>query len=354
MAIDFVKIQNFKSIQELHLPLKPINILIGANGSGKSNFISFFEFLNAIYNQKLQEYVGLRGGQDKFIFHGNINDKKPFIRFEVSFDNKNNGYSVTLRKGDDLIVATEYLIYKNNLGYDIAEYQKEANVKTTDNFRAKYVIDYLKSYRKYHFHDTGKNSPFSSTSHIDNDHYFLYEKGDNLAAFLYTVKNDYPKKYNRIVKTIQSIAPFFSDFFFQPNKNGYLRLQWQSKHSNFIYGVNDLSDGTIRFIALTTLFLQPELPSSIIIDEPELGLHPVAIAKLAGMVKSTAARGTQVIMATQSVDLINHFNAEDIVTVDQVDGASQLKRLSEQDLSVWLDEYNVGDLWQRNILTGGY
>ena len=362
MAIDFVKIQNFKSIQALHLPLKPINILIGANGSGKSNFISFFEFLNAIYNQKLQEYVGLRGGQEKFIFHGELSKyehftippKTKFIHFEVSFNNETNGYAALLQSGENLVVSNEYLVYQGNRGWDIAKYETEANIKTTDNYRAKYVIKYLESYRKYHFHDTGKNSPFSSTAHIENDSYFLYEEGNNLAAFLYTIKNDYPKQYNRIIRTIQSIAPFFSDFFFQPNKNGYLRLQWQSKHSEFIYGVNDLSDGTIRFIALTTLFLQPKLPSSIIIDEPELGLHPVAIAKLAGMVKSAAARGVQVIMATQSVDLINHFEAEDIVTVDQIDGASQLKRLSEQDLSIWLEEYNVGDLWQRNILTSGY
>lgn len=354
MAIDFVKIQNFKSIQTLDLPLKPINILIGANGSGKSNFISFFEFLNAIYNQKLQEYVGLRGGQDKFIFHSETIRKNPFIELEISFDDFNNGYAINLQKGENgLIISQEYLVYQKDKGENINNYSDETQIQTTDNYRAKYVSKYLKSYRKYHFHDTGKNSPFSSTSHIENDSYFLYEEGDNLAAFLYTIKADFPKTYNRIVKTIQSIAPFFLDFYFQPNKTGYLRLQWQSKHSNFIYGVNDLSDGTIRFIALTTLFLQPNLPSSIIIDEPELGLHPVAIAKLAGMVRSAAARGTQVIMATQSVDLINHFEAEDIVTVDQINGESQLKRLSEQDLSVWLEEYNIGDLWQRNILIGG-
>jgi predicted ATPase len=354
MAIDFVKIQNFKSIREVDLPLKPINILIGANGSGKSNFISFFEFLNATYNQKLQEYVGLRGGQDKFIFHSEITQKNPFIELEISFDDNKNGYALNLQKGEDgLVISNEYLIYQKNRGWSITSYNIETNIQNTDNYRATYVRKYLESYRKYHFHDTGKNSPFSSTSHIENDSYFLYEKGNNLAAFLYTIKYDFPKKYNRIIKTIQSIAPFFSDFYFQPNKNGHLRLQWQSKHSDFIYGINDLSDGTIRFIALTTLFLQPNLPSSIIIDEPELGLHPVAIAKLAGMVKSAAARGTQVIMATQSVDLINHFEAEDIVTVDQIDGASQLKRLSEQDLSIWLEDYNVGDLWQRNILTGG-
>ena len=159
--------------------------------------------------------------------------------------------------------------------------------------------------------------------------------------------------YNRIVNTIQSIAPFFSDFYFQPNQEGYIRLQWQDKYSSTIYGVTDLSDGTIRFIALTTLFLQPNLPTSIIIDEPELGLHPFAISKLAGMMQSIAARGVQVIAATQSSDLINHFEPHDIITVDQIGGESVFNRLNADDLSAWLDEYSVGDLWQRNIVQGG-
>ena len=351
MAIDFVKIQNFKSIQTLDLPLKPINILIGANGSGKSNFISFFEFLNAIYNQKLQDYVGLRGGTDRFLYHGNNASQ---IQFEVSFDNQKNGYAATLEDGEyNFIFTKEFLIDKDDKGNNIGNAATESHLKTKDSFKANEIRNYLRSYRNYHFHETGEKSPFSGMSHVENDSYFLYPKGHNLAAYLYEIQKNHLKIYNRIVKTIQSIAPFFLDFYLEPTYTNYIRLQWQSKHSDFIYGVNDLSDGTIRFIALTTLFLQPNLPSSIIIDEPELGLHPVAIAKLAGMVKSAAARGTQVIMATQSVDLINHFEAEDIVTVDQINGASQLKRLSEQDLSVWLEEYNIGDLWQRNILAGG-
>jgi predicted ATPase len=155
------------------------------------------------------------------------------------------------------------------------------------------------------------------------------------------------------VKTIQSIAPFFSDFFFKPNNEGLLRLQWKSKYSSTIYGVNDLSDGTIRFIALSVLFLQPNLPSSIIIDEPELGLHPYAIAKLSGMIQSVAGRNTQVILATQSADLVNYFNPEDIITVDQVEGESKFNRLNNETFKSWLVEYSLGDLWQKNIVSGG-
>ena len=211
----------------------------------------------------------------------------------------------------------------------------------------------MEGFRKYHFHDTGTKSPFTQMSHIENDIYYLYEKGENLAAFLYNIQMVNPKVYQRIVSTIQSVAPYFSDFFFQPNKENYIRLQWKDKFSNVVYGVNDLSDGTIRFIALATLFMQPELPQTIIIDEPELGLHPAAISKLAGLIKSVASKQCQVILATQSTDLISHFEPEDIITVDRISGESVFRRLDSESLSVWLDEYTVDDLWKRNIITSG-
>ncbi|WMN12100.1 AAA family ATPase [Marivirga salinae] len=350
--MDWIEIQGYKSIKDIRLEVNPINILIGSNGSGKSNFISFFEFLNALQDRQLKEYIALRGGAEKMLHKGSENTHS--INFSTSFGKGINGYKATLQLGEEhFIFDTEYLIYKGNEGRNIANFGTEARIKATDNYRAKYVIKHLNSYRKYHFHDTSKNSPFSQMSHVDNDQFYLYEEGSNLSAFLYFIQNNYQIVYNRIIQTIQSIAPYFSDFFFQPNKEGYTRLQWKSKYGSTIYGASDLSDGTIRFIALTTLFMQPNLPSSIIIDEPELGLHPFAISKLAGMIKSVAAKEVQVILATQSADLVNHFEPEDIITVDQVEGESQFNRLKEEDLKQWLDTYNVGDLWQRNILLGG-
>ena len=130
-------------------------------------------------------------------------------------------------------------------------------------------------------------------------------------------------------------------------------MQWTDKYSSTVYGPTDLSDGTIRFIALATLFLQPVPPEVIIIDEPELGLHPLAVQKLAGMMKSVAAKGVQVIVATQSADLISNFDAEDVVTVDQVKGETVMRRLDGDELRLWLDDYTLGDLWRQNILKGG-
>ena len=349
--MDYIEIAGYKSIKDIKLKLTPINILIGANGAGKSNFISFFEFLNQLYDQKLEEYIPLRGGQDKLLFHGRkVSDE---IKSHISFNEEVNGYSFTIKAGDDhMVFVNEDLWFKSN-SWSMTSYSSKAMVKTNQTGRGAYVNNFLKGFRKYHFHDTSKNSPFTQLSHVDNDSYFLYEEGKNLAAYLYSIRKDHNTVYQRIIKTIQSIAPFFSDFYFKPNKEGLIRLQWEDKYNSSIYGATDLSDGTIRFVALATLFLQPSLPQSIIIDEPELGLHPFAIAKLAGMIQSVAARGTQVILATQSADLVNHFTPNEIVVVDQIDGESLFARLKEDELQSWLDEYSVGDLWQRNIIQGG-
>ena len=337
------------------LDLRQINVLIGSNGSGKSNFLSFFEFLNRAYEQKLTEHVALNGGVDKFFYNGTKETET--IQGEVFWEN--NRYQLQLKEGDGRLVVTgEKLGYETKNHFvsynDIAKFTNEASIKhCTGLRRGDYINHYLSEIKKYHFHDTGKTSPFTKESSVLNDRFFLYEKGENLATFLYAIQEENPIIYHRIIKVVQTIAPYFSDFYFRISEAGTLRLLWKDKYSSMIYGPNDLSDGTIRFIALTTLFLQPIPPKVIIIDEPELGLHPVAIQKLAGMMRSVAAKGTQIIVATQSTDLLSHFRPEDVVTVNQIDGATQMQRLCKEELERWLDDYTLGDLWRQNIMKGG-
>jgi predicted ATPase len=351
-----IAIEGYKSFKQIDIPLNPINILIGSNGSGKSNFLSFFEMLNRIYERKLTPYVALNGGTARFLHKGSkVTD---ILRAKATFNH--NTYGFELKEGDNQFVYMhEWLGYTSKAGWindrsDISSYKNEAEIKNYSGLtRGSYIKDYLRTMSKYHFHDTGKQSPFTRESNVQNDIFYLYESGENLAAFLYGIQQKEPMTYKRIVKVIQSVAPYFSDFYFHPNENGNLRLLWHDKFSETVYGPTDLSDGTIRFIALTTLFLQPKPAKLIVIDEPELGLHPVAISKLAGLIKSVKDRGTQIIAATQSADLISYFEPEDIITVNQVDGETQLSRLDAQQLSHWLDEYTLGDLWKNNIIKGG-
>jgi predicted ATPase len=348
-----IDINGYKSIKELSLKLRPINILIGANGSGKSNFLSFFDFLKQVCNRHLQEFVALKG-IDSFLHKGD----KVTAEICTKLYFPSNAYSFTLKKGEAGFIFTEEgMWYDNNPHWqnpvEIASFGTESVLRYQTMPRADYIWDYLQQLAKYHFHDTGNNSPFNKESNIDNDKYYLYEDGRNLGAYLYNMQKEKPVVYNLIVKTVQSIAPYFSDFFFRPENNGNLKLRWRSKYSSTVYGVNDLSDGTIRFIALATLFLQLNLPETIIIDEPELGLHPAAIAKIAGLIKSVAAKKCQVIIATQSTDLVSYFEPEDIITVDRKNGESIFERLDSEKLKVWLEDYTIDDLWKRNIIETG-
>jgi predicted ATPase len=352
--MEHINIRGYKSIKEVSLNLRPINIFIGSNGSGKSNFLSFFEFLKNGYQRNLQAYVALKGGAEKFLHKGEKNTQE--ISTKLTFK-KTNGYSFTLKRGEERFIFVKEGLWYENPFYsnpmEIASLGAESALKSATVARADYIRKYLSALEKYHFHDTGENSPFNRESSVENDKFFLYDKGQNLAAYLFSIYNEHRLVYNLIVKTIQSIAPYFLDFIFRPEKNGNIRLRWQSRYSASIYGTNDLSDGTIRFVALTTLFMQPSLPQTIIIDEPELGLHPSAIAKLAGMIKSVSKKNCQVIIATQSTDLISHFVPEDIITVDQVNGESSFKRLSSDTLNQWLEDYTIDDLWKRNIIDSG-
>ncbi|MBR8712474.1 AAA family ATPase [Porphyromonas levii] len=349
--MDFIEIKGYKSIKNAKIELAPINILIGANGSGKSNFISFFDFLNSLYEKKLRAYVALNGGENKMLHRGKkVTDE---LYFHLEFDGGRNGYAAELKLGvEGLIFAKELSIYEGNSA-EISNYGEEAAVKYDTTYRSRYVREYLQGLRKYHFHDTSSKSPFTNMSHIENDIFYLYPYGDNLAAYLYHIRATHPKYYNRILQTIQSVAPYFSDFYLEPNSEKTLRLLWKDKYSDIIYGANDFSDGTLRFIALTVLFMQPKLPDTIIIDEPELGLHPFAINKLSGMIKSASKKGCQIIAATQSVELLSLFEPEDVITVDQVNGESQFKRLNRDDLKEWLEDYySIGELWKKNIFGG--
>lgn len=353
--MDFIEIKGYKSIRDAKIELKPINILIGANGSGKSNFLSFFRFINKAYQNiaDLNRYVELNGGAEKMLHNGVENSTE--IYSELSFDNGNNVFAIGLQKttsGFFLVSRGEIWLEKEKK--DNLSLGDLANFASLDLQGIEIFKDFFNSLRTFHFGNTGGNSPFNEMSSINNDVYYLYENGKNLAAFLYNIQQQHTKRYRLILKIIQSVAPYISNFFLLPNEKKFIRFHWKDRFSETVFGIDDLSDGTIRFIALAALFMQPNLPKTIIIDEPELGLHPFAIAKLAGLIQSAAAQGCQVIVATQSADLISHFEPEDIVTVDQIEGKSNFKRLNSKDLAIWLDDYStIDDLWKRSIIESG-
>ena len=360
MKISTISIQNFKSIRELKLDFKDINIFVGANGAGKSNLISFFKLLNQIVNQNLQMYVAQKGGADNILYFGSKISKQ--IRLEIVFnqdiDNQNN-YNLTLypSEPDSLFIMFENAGYKANSYFNFyTEHIKhsgmESGILEDKSSVGKYVKQAFQSFKIYHFHDTSDFSPIKKVCDI-NDNQFLREDASNLASFLYLLQEKYESHFKQIQQSVRLIAPFFDRFDLKPSalNEEKIRLEWKEVGTDKYFNASHLSDGSLRMICLLTLLLQPKPPQTIIIDEPELGLHPSAIQLLASLIKSVSHQ-SQVIISTQSVTFINQFEPENIVIVERKDNQSVFKRLENEALADWLNDYALGEIWEKNVIGG--
>jgi predicted ATPase len=328
-AFRSIAIEGFKSIRVIKdLELRPINLLIGSNGSGKSNFLEAFIFLGAALLGEMDSYIAYQGGANKLLHFGSKSTKRILVSIE---------------RGNAQSVFAHYGLAGNDT---LAGATGGGGLLPDDSERW--------SFSRYRFQDTGDDSGLRRTNEV-HDNRWLRRKGGNLWAFLYRIKQQFSSSFEIIRRTVQLAAPFFEDFVLEPLalNPDTIKLEWKHAGSDEYFDVSSLSDGTIRFIALATLFLQPvELrPAVILIDEPELGLHPRAIELLASMIKQ-ASRDTQVIAATQSSLLIDFFEPEDILVADRLGGATEMRRLERRPLDEWMKEYSLGQLWEKGELQG--
>jgi predicted ATPase len=360
-TITRIGVGRFKSIKDLQaLELNAVNILIGANGSGKSNLISFFRLLHAIGEGRLQNFVATAGFADTLLYYGS--KESPEMWGSVDFSAKTGPglYFVRLAATatDSLVFSAEDVEYRTTKSSapkrtHLGQGHKESLLLEGSHPFTE-VWNVLSDPQIFHFHDTSDAAAIRKPGYIDDNRY-LQNDGGNLAAFLYALNKRKPEYYRRVKDTMRQIAPFFDDFVLQPpreNENT-IRLNWKDLDSEHLFGPHQLSDGTLRVMALVTLLLQPEteLPSLIILDEPEIGLHPYAMEIVASLIRSAAVH-TRLLIATQSVALVNHFSPEDVIVATRSDAQSRFDRLDSKDLEVWLKDYSVGDLWEKNLIGG--
>ncbi len=376
MAIDRIYINNYKSIRESgEIRIRPLNVLIGPNGVGKSNFISFFKLLNSISEKRLPAFVADNGYADRILHFGRKNSKEVSggVIFRQPGGNTNNRYDFILKPDQ----SNGFYFEKEDASYNLLANGMEWNGYNENGYneswdswvlnsagdknsalgeytgsRFTYLRGYFDQLKVFHFHDTSGSAPLRQPAKL-RDNAFLREDGSNLAAFLYLIREQHPSNFKLIEYAVRSVAPFFERFDLRPDKLNpqLIFLTWQAKESDEYFDAGSFSDGTLRFIAHVTLLLQPDPPKTIIIDEPELGLHPHAIHKLASLVKSAATK-SQIILSTQSVNLLDQFEAEDIIVVERTDNQSTFKRLSSEELSNWIGEYSLGELWGKNVIGG--
>ncbi|WP_448218880.1 AAA family ATPase [Endozoicomonas sp. 2B-B] len=358
--IDTLTIRGFQSIRQLDdLRLTRLNVLIGANGVGKSNFVSYFRMLHELVEERLQVWVSKQGGADRVLSYG----VKETARLQTAIHFSLNRYTAELEPtSDDGLTFCREELYFNGPLYGVARPNlgsghKESNLKKETQAKstvASFCYAAISGWKVFHFHDTSETAAIKRLGAVhDND--YLRPDAANLAAYLFRLKTEIPDVYNQICKTVRLAVPFFDDFVLKPTQlssgEEQIRLLWRQTGSDYPLWPSQLSDGSIRFICLVTALLQPNPPSTIIIDEPELGLHPYAINLLGALLRSASKR-MQVIISTQSVPLLNEFKLDELIVVERENGASIFKRLDADKFESWLEDYSVGELWEKNILGG--
>jgi predicted ATPase len=348
-------LSGYKSIAQSDLPLGGLNVLIGANGAGKSNYIGFFRFIGQVLSQQLQLAVGKAGGVDRVLHFGRKHTEE--LKAEIYFGDTRYMFELAPTDDNRFVFQREAIAkFDEQEAYSSGYFESQAHLYNSWGRENKLddVFESIKKWRIYHFHDTGVNARVKQIDRI-NDNEYLRDDARNLAAFLLRLRKHHPVHYQRIVGTIRLVAPYFGDFLLRPTVDNkeMIQLEWTELAADQPFPASALSDGTLRFICLATVLLQPEefMPSAILIDEPELGLHPFAIGVLGGLMKSVSA-SHQMIVSTQSVELVNEFEAGDLIVVDKRDGASMFHRPDATALNEWLADYSLGDLWKKNLLGG--
>ena len=359
--IDKLTIKGFKSLQDVELELSQLNVLIGPNGAGKSNLISYFQMLRRMVEEDLQLWTGQEDGAERVLTFGS--KTTPQLESCIQFGANAYQFALTRTSADRFVFASERLAMpgRNRQPYSLGRGHNEARLKsqtrTSDELprQADYCYRSISDWQVYHFHDTGRDARLKMTHGLHNN-FALKPDAANLASFLHKIQNTETSVYREIVETVKLALPFFRDFALVPEANGKgnsnIRLRWRSKYDDSPLLADQLSDGSLRFICLVTALMQPDPPSTVIIDEPELGLHPYSIHLLGALLRLASMR-SQVIVATQSPQLLDEFDVDNLIVVELENGASCFKSLNEEEFSEWLKDFSVGELWDKNVLGGG-
>ena len=362
--LESITLRGFKTINDLvGFKPRPLNVLIGPNGVGKSNFVSFFRMMSWMLADpsNLRLFVSQQGGAGKLLHDGQGVTREIEAELTIQTDAGENQYYFRLvfAAGDTLIFADEsYRFSRSIYGSSApwittgAGHSGPALIeKATGDTTARVIQNILQRIIVYQFHNTADSARIRGKWAV-NDSRYLKEDAGNIAPFLFRLKERESWHYRRIVDNIRLILPFFSDFELV-NDYGHMLLAWREQGSDQVFDASQASDGMLRVIALVSLLLQPEdtLPDVLILDEPELGLHPYAITVVGGLI-GAVSKSIQVIVATQSTALVDCFEPADIVVVEREGRQSVFRHLDSEKLGEWLDDYSLSELWEKNVLGG--
>ena len=367
--IEHIRIKGFRSLADIEIETLPdAAVLIGANGCGKSNFIRFFEMVSwMIGSRRLAEFIQRHGGADDQLFGGS--KVTPIVEAELAIrtDRGRNDYRFrfTYAHPDRFIFTDEaFRFSRNDQGTEarwehLGSGHSEAKIVEASQDKipgvnpntARVLVHLLRRCAVYQFHDTSHDSQLKKNWDVE-DNAYLRSHGGNLAAILLRLEREDRQRFELICSHIRGALPIFDGFELE-ERYGTVMLRWKADGMDKTIGAHLTSDGSLRFFALVTLLNLPSrmLPDVVLLDEPELGLHPAAVALVGDMIKVCAAE-RQMMVATQSPLLVDAFDIDEILVLEARDGKSCVRQLDREGYQDWLDEYTTGELWQKNLLGG--
>ena len=368
--IDAVGIQGFRSLADVRIKKLPrLAVLIGANGSGKSNFIRFFEMISwMLRSRQLGVFVERQGGADDQLCDGSKITPRMEAMVTMRTEQGTNDYRFALAHAhpDRLMFTDEAFRFSSGSFDTLADWQHlgsghtEAEIVLTaqsaesvgvNKTTARVIVNLMRSCSVYQFHDTSNGSNFKKRwDASDND--YLRSHGGNLPAVLLRLEREDIRRFENICRHIGRVLPLFDRFQIEESYSK-VSLRWKARSMDKTFGAHLTSDGSLRFFALATLLnLPPEmLPDVILLDEPELGLHPSAVTLVGDMIKALSTE-RQVIVATQSPLLVDAFSLDEIVVLELRDGHTEAHQLKSEEYGRWLEDFTTGELWQKNLLGG--
>lgn len=389
---DYIKIEGFRSLKLVELNLCPLTVLIGPNGSGKSNFLDLLSLIGEGATGGLGEGIAKRGGFDNIAFKGQPGDvftefhykpegvfqeEKAPVYFKVKLKKVGSGAriwfeqvskapayhptSLTLMHRDK--DGCMFRSIKTGLKEELEEEGKALEsdsefaifqVKDQDKYPTPYkLLRQLQDWTFYRDIDVGIEAPIRQPGLV-RPTVRLASSGANLASVLYSIQQQHPATWKEIEELLETVYPEFHSITFPPEGgDGKVVLRWWERpyEREGGFSASLLSDGTLKLLCLIAILKSPDPPPLICIDEPELGLHPDWIKVVAELLQSAATR-TQLVVATHSPQLVSKLSPEYIIVTDKEGGQTVFRSLAQEDLTKWLKEFNLGELWLAGHLGG--